>query len=860
MSDELIDWTLAEAPGADESPPATASARRVGAPPRAVAIPRLTWLILGGLLSFTLLGLGGYVFWNNARLQREVRAVIAAEELAGGRGATREIGAYIDPTDPVWAAMQTRWVEHRQSAPLPAGGLQFVGQAGGVHSVTAFTADTARAEVNHQFRTPAGDTLTFTLPQFYHYNANGWKRRPPPATYWGEAKHLGLRYGELNYFSIDAAFIEKKLAPYLDNLLTQACREWQCRSDFRISIYFTADWPLTTHSDVTTALPANTPLLLELLVSTPTQWVSNSSLILPLPHLTGYPADDASAAWLKRHIALQVLAHASVRLAGSTRAANAFLYALTLRTLARLGLEAPAVLEFQSEPRYTADALWNGDGPDNPAEQVTFVTSALSIVNALLTPAAQPDLESRLWESLGNHTEVTAWLASAQRSSPNDAQAQLFTLSTALNPDLLNPADFEFALSCQTGPALLSLQLTATVPLLAGAAPGLFINSWSPDGENLTLSLNTATAVLQFGARRVMVVPGMATGYYPVGGYGANSWASDSVLAYLTRPGFESSIYDPTQFHLRFLDTTAPARQLPAFDFIGDYVPSPDKRWAAVMKLDADPGPAGARLALMPASGGDLTPLDSGWGPVWSPDSRAFTYIRTEPDSNTNNPETALGLAELAGPAQYTVVAGDTVLGIAARFNRPLADLLAANQLPNADAIQVGQKLTVSLPSDPVRVITRTLAVSHTLPGYKYFVGSAWSPDGQTIALLALDKNNGAQKAALALIPLTGETRILLTDLDAYWAAAPQFSPDGQYVGFNLYSNQNSAMALYNLRTGYSTIRPNTFSFAWVPHGHNLVAVSDRGVYFVQPNAFAQLSEKKLVSDSCYNILWNPSR
>lgn len=47
-------------------------------------------------------------------------------------------------------------------------------------------------------------------------------------------------------------------------------------------------------------------------------------------------------------------------------------------------------------------------------------------------------------------------------------------------------------------------------------------------------------------------------------------------------------------------------------------------------------------------------------------------------------------------PAEYTVVAGDTLSEIAARFNTDTATLVALNQLPDPDAIAVGQVLRVS--------------------------------------------------------------------------------------------------------------------------------------------------------------------
>ena len=48
-----------------------------------------------------------------------------------------------------------------------------------------------------------------------------------------------------------------------------------------------------------------------------------------------------------------------------------------------------------------------------------------------------------------------------------------------------------------------------------------------------------------------------------------------------------------------------------------------------------------------------------------------------------------------ANPEYYTIQQGDTLSAIAASFGVTVADMVAANGLPNADAIQAGQKLAI---------------------------------------------------------------------------------------------------------------------------------------------------------------------
>ena len=63
-------------------------------------------------------------------------------------------------------------------------------------------------------------------------------------------------------------------------------------------------------------------------------------------------------------------------------------------------------------------------------------------------------------------------------------------------------------------------------------------------------------------------------------------------------------------------------------------------------------------------------------------------------ESTTTIPlETTTTLAP--NPEFYTIQQGDTLSAIAASFGVTVADIVAANGLPNADAIQAGQKLAI---------------------------------------------------------------------------------------------------------------------------------------------------------------------
>ena len=67
-----------------------------------------------------------------------------------------------------------------------------------------------------------------------------------------------------------------------------------------------------------------------------------------------------------------------------------------------------------------------------------------------------------------------------------------------------------------------------------------------------------------------------------------------------------------------------------------------------------------------------------------------------------------------ANPEFYTIQQGDTLSAIAASFGVTVADIVAANGLANADAIQAGQKLAIpsngTAPSTTAVVATTVVA------------------------------------------------------------------------------------------------------------------------------------------------------
>ncbi len=68
--------------------------------------------------------------------------------------------------------------------------------------------------------------------------------------------------------------------------------------------------------------------------------------------------------------------------------------------------------------------------------------------------------------------------------------------------------------------------------------------------------------------------------------------------------------------------------------------------------------------------------------------------------SQTASPQrpTATAKAPACTPVTYTVVSGDVLSAISARFDVDLPALIAANQITNPDVLAVGQQLSIPCP------------------------------------------------------------------------------------------------------------------------------------------------------------------
>lgn len=104
-------------------------------------------------------------------------------------------------------------------------------------------------------------------------------------------------------------------------------------------------------------------------------------------------------------------------------------------------------------------------------------------------------------------------------------------------------------------------------------------------------------------------------------------------------------------------------------------------------------------------------------------------------------------------PTTHTVVSGDTLSGIAATYNRTLADLLRWNPINDPDLIQVGQVINIA---DPGVDLEYTVVAGDTVSELAERFGKRWV---DIAAVNKLDDINLILVGQKLIIPAQGVAR-----------------------------------------------------------------------------------------------------
>jgi WD40-like Beta Propeller Repeat len=831
-----LQWTMGAAPEVDEPAP--------DQPPPSPARPvnPRVWPLTIVLIVVVLAGLGAFTIWNSQKVPRDLRQVITAEETAGRTGDVDTLGSIADPHDAAWRRTLLQLATAHQAAPLPYAALRPVPGAADTIAFTTLAPDEVRADVTRAYLAPDGATLDFTLPQFYRFSQKQWHRIAPPTA--GAA----FEFWRGHYVSIagrtaDADFVANDLGPYLDDVVQRACEVWTCPRGPFIGVGFADDFSFTSWPGSPPA-PVAAPLLFGFIRAAnprPSYTGPNllaSALNIQSPHMAGYPADAASAAWLRGAIAMQTLNTLANHIAHPNPAnqnANAFLLALVVRMGARLGLEAPSALDWHSaaagaQPANSAlstdlNLMWNlgqqdyhgqpvlgyrdsqGNqfGPDNPDAWDTVLNGALDLTNWVLRDQP-PETDGNLLRSLASAPDQSTWLANALGITQEAAWARLQLAQWQMNRPVGQP---ELALDCNYGAGLVAPGQTGPIYFLPwqldtfASAQGL---SFSPDGQWLIGDNSNAIVAVNVETGSVVQLAPP-----PNDNIAFRGWLTSSVIAYVLQHNESGERGGPIDYSLHFFDVSQPQRSIPSLPGIQDYNLSPDKTRAAVVVAHDTNGLSQLVAQVIPALGGPATTIDDVLYPAlpdslvaWSPDSRLLAY------------------------AHQDVFRGKFSLRV-------------------MDPTRSGSQEVLN---------NQEIGLEGSLHGYV-----AWSPDGRQIAFgLSQEAQSSAGPSAFGLANVDGTGLTLLRQQNGFYTQLG-WSADGKYLAATNYtsnsqSTQTGTILVIDAASKLEVNQlVNSWGFAWSPQGHQLVDVRNPLELFPEPDS---PTPQILTTDSCTTAVWQP--
>jgi type II secretory pathway pseudopilin PulG len=810
--DNSIDWTISDAPSDDE--PADPSAAGSLKPPRPRKprhssphrLSRRTGLLLGVVTVLALLLTAALPRWEAWRTRQAVEAVVAQQEqarLAGDWTALRQYYTAV-PTD--FATNQIVPISNGLfPAPIDLPGQRPGTQAGHVGQFQVLGSGLVRADVVRSIILADGTLTSFAMPQFYQFSAGAWRQVPAPDTGPEQALQLHGARVDVVYYPEDAD-LAMKLAHDLDALVVQACADWDCPADVRVPVRFDVnDYGWVDHP------PPFDPLLGSLTLQT--VFVHQGFYVwreirLHSRLIGGYPADGVAAEAVRRAVGVQALLGVAQQMTARTQlpGGSSFIDALVVREGVRLGLELPGLSQLQiADPLYAPNDLWQLGVSDYFTEEAQH--EALAMLNQILADRGVAD-ERRLLHLLDAGAQDTqSWLAAGLGLTPVKAEARL---KAALNPGFpaVQPPNFapDLALSCPTGPMLATLARQAA-PLLVGQFPDSFVESWSPDGQRLALTVSGRLSVFNLANATGQFLP-QAIGSWnnPI------AWASQTVLVYPPThatlqidPGTQLPQVSIASLGLFFFDSSD--RQSTFIAGFQSYVASPDHTRAVITSNSRFPT---TMLAVIPALDASSQLLMQGDEAAWSPDGQQLMFTRSD---GTN-----ISLHHL--------------------------DLATSTDR------------TLQLTADPGG---RLLPTGTTL--YYVYPTPTWSSTGDWLALTVMTSFGNQYETWAGLIRPDGTGLRILPSASV--GAAPSsavFSADSRYLAVELQGDESSkGTAIYSVPDG-ALLRfiPRMNLAGWSPSGHILALAGPEGVSLLLEPGDLHASPQPFGAPGCSGVAWRP--
>jgi hypothetical protein len=276
------------------------------------------WWLAGIVLTAAVAGSGLWYFaqagWQ--KVSNDLVAAIDYEDKQASEGAANLLINVQDRGNVDWLAVRRDEALARRPAPLPVPMLNLDQTPLKVAGVTVLDTEFAQASVDRQYSTTDGQTLTFTLPQFYRRGSGGdWLRSAPPGSFWGnwldwQGAQLAIRYSER-----DAAFVSQ-VAPTLDERLADACSVWTggCPSQTSLKLYLSGFVGALEYNPL-----ENVEVRIELAnpnggATTPADYF----LSVPSPQIAGIPTDAAGRNFLADYLAVRLIASLARHISTST--------------------------------------------------------------------------------------------------------------------------------------------------------------------------------------------------------------------------------------------------------------------------------------------------------------------------------------------------------------------------------------------------------------------------------------------------------------------------------------------------------------------------------------------------------------
>lgn len=808
--DNVFEWTVGETgfedtPKAEESPtdmepaaPAPAMRRSLHIPWRAATLPVIVPTVL------ILLSVWAWGRWNQWQTRHEVEQILSAEKTA--------------PPSPLG---YLKWDETEPAR---------------VGVITQLDVNTLRADAIYTFRAPDGKQYRFAVPRFFRRAGESWQPADPPTSFPGELRELTNPRLTLYYRAADAELVEQKLLPYLNATLERVCTRWRCTKPATLRLIEPRARQLTSSGF---SLEADEPLLFWLLAGTKSQSLVERMRLVAAPSTAGYPVDAASTELWQRTLALQAFSQLALDEFFAQTPPGYFPESLFLPTLisleaANYALESPAVREYGLEAETVSPLLLRrlpefGQYPE-PIEQAQQRRALLAFINrfARRWPEAEPlDLSKDVLFARFGPGPISWMLGRSLRDGqPLTEWANQWRELLGEPASMVELPSGNLLLHCFTGPQIYGEEGLKPLLSLAGLpVPAYSFAGWSPTGRYLPLGIGYRATVLDTETGLIRLPPDDTDAAYHM----PLAWASDTVLAYIAiKPAAVAGrgMPDLDANQLRLFEVTEPAHRLPsmtnggelAIPGVFDYLPSPDRRWAALARAGNTEGDPQSTLELMPALGGERKVLaQEALSPAWSPDSRELAFLEREPSSSS-----------------------------------------AALRIYN---VSTGQS----------RIVWKSQAAERAT----VWAQLAWSPDGQWIALAAHTADSNSLRW-FGLVAPDGSNTIRLDapgdkagndGSQRFQSLLPEsvinamaFSQNGRYLALTG-AFPEPQLLIYDLMTGriVQTLTIGPWGhLQWSPDDRQLL-LSGNGVALLEEPLNAQ-SQPRLLADgeNCFSASWKP--